>query len=122
MSEPGIGHNDAHARLRSVVERVERLQEERKGLSADISDIFREAKSAGYDVKALRELLRLYVPSQTSVAARHRWVSRVRPRLMGENQSVGVQASPADRALCEWVRGLPVHHPVSVKIREGLRA
>ncbi len=46
-------------RLRSLVERVERLEEERKGLSSDIKDIFTEAKSAGFDVKVLRALLRL---------------------------------------------------------------
>lgn len=52
-----IGHN-ANARLQSIIDRIERLNEERKALGNDISDIFREAKSAGYDVKALRELLR----------------------------------------------------------------
>jgi uncharacterized protein (UPF0335 family) len=46
-------------RLRSIVERVERLEEEKKALSADISDIFLEAKSAGFDVKVLRMVMRL---------------------------------------------------------------
>lgn len=59
MSEPGIGHNDAHARLRSVVERVERLNEERKELGREITDVFKEAKAAGIDVKALREVIRI---------------------------------------------------------------
>lgn len=46
-------------RLRSLVERVERLEEEKKGLSADIRDIFAEAKSAGFDVKIMRQIIKL---------------------------------------------------------------
>jgi uncharacterized protein (UPF0335 family) len=46
-------------RLRSLVDRIERLEEERKALSADIKDIYGEAKSAGFDVKVLRQLIRL---------------------------------------------------------------
>ncbi|GAN78135.1 DUF2312 domain-containing protein [Acidisphaera rubrifaciens] len=46
-------------RLRSIVERIERLEEERKALSSDIKDIYAEAKSAGFDVKVLRTLIRL---------------------------------------------------------------
>ena len=46
-------------RLRSLIERVERLEEERKALASDIKDIFAEAKSAGFDVKVLRQLLKI---------------------------------------------------------------
>ena len=46
-------------RLRSLIERVERLEEERKALGNDIKDIFGEAKSAGFDVKVLRTIIRL---------------------------------------------------------------
>jgi uncharacterized protein (UPF0335 family) len=46
-------------RLRSLVDRIERLEEERKALSSDIKDIFAEAKSAGFDVKVLRQLIRI---------------------------------------------------------------
>lgn len=46
-------------RLRSIVERVERLEQERKALGDDIKDIFAEAKSAGFDVKVLRQIIRL---------------------------------------------------------------
>jgi uncharacterized protein (UPF0335 family) len=46
-------------RLRSIVERIERLEEERKALSGDIRDIYAEAKSAGFDVKVLRQLIRI---------------------------------------------------------------
>jgi uncharacterized protein (UPF0335 family) len=46
-------------RLRSLVERIERLEEERKALANDIKDIYAEAKSAGFDVKVLRQIIRL---------------------------------------------------------------
>lgn len=60
--EGGPGHNVgsvAGERLRSIVERVERLDEERKALSADIKDIYQEARSAGFDVKVLRTLIKI---------------------------------------------------------------
>lgn len=46
-------------RLRSLVDRIERLEEERKALGGDIKDIYQEAKSAGFDVKVLRQLIRM---------------------------------------------------------------
>ena len=46
-------------RLRSLVERIERLEEERKALGSHIKDIYAEAKSAGFDVKVLRQLIRI---------------------------------------------------------------
>lgn len=49
----------AATRLRSLVERIERLHEERKSLSNDISDIYSEAKGAGFDVKVIRALIRV---------------------------------------------------------------
>jgi uncharacterized protein (UPF0335 family) len=49
----------ASDRLRSLVDRIERLEEERKAIGSDIQDSFIEAKSAGYDVKVLRRLIRI---------------------------------------------------------------
>ena len=46
-------------RLRSLIERIERLEEEKKSIAGDIRDIFAEAKSAGFDVKVMREILKL---------------------------------------------------------------
>ncbi len=45
--------------LKSFVERIERLEEEKKSISDDIRDVYAEAKSNGYDVKALRAVVRL---------------------------------------------------------------
>lgn len=46
-------------RLRSLIERIERLEEEKAAIAADIRDIFAEAKSAGFDVKIMRVVLKL---------------------------------------------------------------
>jgi uncharacterized protein (UPF0335 family) len=45
--------------LRSFVERIERLEEEKAALAGDIRDIYSEAKSTGFDAKALRAVIRL---------------------------------------------------------------
>lgn len=67
MTEPGHNSGDETAqwgnisaeRLRSLIERIERLDEERKALGSDIKDIYVEAKSAGFDVKVMRQLIRI---------------------------------------------------------------
>lgn len=45
--------------LKSFIERIERLEEEKAGLAADIRDIFAEAKGTGFDTKIMRQILRL---------------------------------------------------------------
>ncbi|MDE2103920.1 MAG: DUF2312 domain-containing protein [Patescibacteria group bacterium] len=60
--EPGEGHNSASAtddRLRLLIERVERLEEEKKGIADDIRDVYAEAKAVGYDPKIMRQIVRL---------------------------------------------------------------
>ena len=54
-------------RLRSIVERIERLEEEKKGLSDDIKDIMAEAKSAGFDVKVIRQILKIRKSDQSEL-------------------------------------------------------
>ena len=49
----------AAGQLRSLIERIERLEEEKKTIADDIKDKFAEAKAVGFDVKALRQILRL---------------------------------------------------------------
>ena len=46
-------------RLRSLVEKIERLEAEKKNLTADIQDIYLEAKSVGFDVKVIRQIIKL---------------------------------------------------------------
>jgi uncharacterized protein (UPF0335 family) len=49
----------ARDQLRSIVQRIERLEEEKKALADDIRDVYAEAKANGYDTKALRTVVRL---------------------------------------------------------------
>jgi len=58
---PGEGHNilAADDRLRLLIERVERLEEEKKGIADDIKDVYAEGKAVGYDTKMMREMIKL---------------------------------------------------------------
>ena len=51
--------NVSAERLRLFLERIERLEEEKKGISDDIKDVYGEAKSNGYDTKTMRAIVRL---------------------------------------------------------------
>ena len=46
-------------RLRLLIERVERLEEEKKGIADDIRDVYAEAKAVGYDTKIIRKVIKL---------------------------------------------------------------
>lgn len=46
-------------RLRLLIERVERLEEEKKGIADDIKDVYGEAKAVGYDTKIMKQIVRL---------------------------------------------------------------
>ncbi|HYE52667.1 MAG TPA: DUF2312 domain-containing protein [Azospirillaceae bacterium] len=46
-------------RLRSFIERIERLEEEKKGIADDIKDVYAEAKGTGFDTKVMRQIIRL---------------------------------------------------------------
>jgi uncharacterized protein (UPF0335 family) len=64
MSEQtaGVGHNSqkfAKDQMKAIIERVERLEEEKKGVADDIKDVYLEAKANGFDVKALRTVVKL---------------------------------------------------------------
>jgi uncharacterized protein (UPF0335 family) len=67
---PTTGHNTGVApeaaatkfakdQLKSIIERIERLEEERKTIGDDVRDVYAEAKGNGYDVKALRTIVRM---------------------------------------------------------------
>ena len=57
MSE--VGHNSAGDQLKLLVERIERLEEEKKAIAEDIKDVYTEAKARGYVPKILREIVRI---------------------------------------------------------------
>jgi uncharacterized protein (UPF0335 family) len=55
---PDVG-GIAGERLRSFIERIERLEEEKRTLAADIKEVFAEAKGTGFDIKIMRQLIRI---------------------------------------------------------------
>lgn len=58
MADAGSNHVAAD-QLRNFIERIERLEEERKSIGADIKDVYAEAKANGYDAKIMRVMVRL---------------------------------------------------------------
>ena len=59
---PGVGHNSGEVsgtRLKSLIERVERMSEEKRAISEDISDIYKEAKGTGFDPAIMRKIVSL---------------------------------------------------------------
>ncbi|QDC37078.1 DUF2312 domain-containing protein [Sphingobium fuliginis] len=51
--------NVAAEQLRLFIERIERLEDEKKGIGDDVKDVYLEAKANGYDVKTMRSIVRL---------------------------------------------------------------
>lgn len=68
MSEPTIGHNSeaseasvtkfAKEQLKAYIERIERLEEEKKAMASDIRDVYAEAKGNSFDPAALRQIIK----------------------------------------------------------------
>lgn len=58
MSDGG-SNTIASDQLRLFIERVERLEEEKKGIAEDIRDVYSEAKANGYDTRTMREIVRI---------------------------------------------------------------
>lgn len=59
MADEGHNSEAADDRLKLLIERIERLNEGKKGIADDIKDVFAEAKAVGYDTKIMREIIRL---------------------------------------------------------------
>ena len=97
---PGAGHNVggiARDRLRSIVDRIERLNEERAALGSDIKDIYAEAKSAGFDVKVLRQLIRIRKMEPAEVEEIETLLDVYR-RALGEYVSTPLGSAAMERA------------------------
>jgi uncharacterized protein (UPF0335 family) len=59
VKDEATAHRFAKDHLKAFIERVERLEEEKKALSDDIKDVYAEAKANGYDTKTMRTIVRL---------------------------------------------------------------
>ena len=58
-NDQGDGHNVTADELRLLIERAERLEEEKKGISDDIKDVFAEAKARGYDPVTIKKIMQI---------------------------------------------------------------
>ena len=58
-SSPDVLNSAAQGRLRTVIERLERLEEDKAAIMAAMKEVFAEAKGEGYDVKILRKVIRI---------------------------------------------------------------
>ena len=58
-TQPDVLTASAQGRLRSFIERLERLEEDKAAIANDLKEVFGEAKGEGYDVAALRKILRI---------------------------------------------------------------
>jgi len=67
-SSPRSDHN-VKQQLQSIVERIERLEEEKKSIGDEIKDVYAEAKGNGFEVKALRRIVRIRRMDQSQKAA-----------------------------------------------------
>ncbi|WP_309628268.1 DUF2312 domain-containing protein [Brevundimonas sp.] len=58
-ASPDVLNATAQGRLRTIIERIERLEEDKAAIMADMKEVFLEAKGEGYDVKILRKVIRI---------------------------------------------------------------
>ena len=58
-ASPDVLTSAAQGRLKSIIERVERLEEDKAAVQADIKEVLSEAKGDGYDIKIIRQVVRL---------------------------------------------------------------
>ncbi len=59
FENPDVMTAAAQGRLRTIIERIERLEEDKKAVMEDMKEVFAEAKGEGYDVKVLRKVIRI---------------------------------------------------------------
>lgn len=88
MNDDMTGHNSdvggiAADRLRSIVERYMRLDEERKAIASDQKDILTEAASAGYDKKVVRQLIRIMSAKNPDELREHEELLDIYRRALG---------------------------------------
>jgi uncharacterized protein (UPF0335 family) len=105
-AEPTIGHNssmssDDRDQLKNFIARIEALAEERDQLSEDIKSIHAEAKSQGYDIKDLREIIRIREKDPDEVAVLQSTIHEYMQALQG---LIGIP--PGDHAISRAGSGL----------------
>jgi uncharacterized protein (UPF0335 family) len=97
---PDVG-GVAGERLKSFIERIERLEEEKRALTEDIKEVFAEAKGVGFDVKTMRQLIKLRrldqddLDEQEALLDTYKRALGMLPDLDGEQESAPQRRSAA---------------------------
>lgn len=86
MTKPRIGGVEA-PKLKSYIERIEKLEEEKTGLAGDIRDVFSEAKSNGFDTKTMRSVVKLR-KMKTNERAEQEYMLDLYKRALGMEDSL----------------------------------
>ena len=93
---PDVG-GIAGEQLKSFIERIERLEEEKRALSADIKDVYAEAKGNGFDVAIMRQIIRIRRMDQDDVDEQETLLD-IYKRALGMLPDSGSGAEPASEA------------------------
>ncbi len=88
----------AGERLRSLVERIERLEDEKAALAADVREVFAEAKADGYDVKVMRQVIKLRKMDHADRAEQEEVLALYKHALGMEDAAVTPEVAPAPEA------------------------
>jgi len=101
---PDVG-GIAGERLKSFIERVERLEEEKRALAEDIKEVYAEAKGVGFDVKIMRQIVKIRKMDQDELDEQET-ISRAKRR-RSNGYSAGLAALRAKTALARRMRSSP---------------
>jgi uncharacterized protein (UPF0335 family) len=93
---PDVG-GIAGEQLKSFIERIERLEEEKRALSADIKDVYTEAKGSGFDTNIMRQIIRIRRMDQDDVDEQETLLD-IYKRALGMLPDSGSGAEPAAEA------------------------
>jgi len=107
------------AHLKSIVERIERLVEERKGIQSDIKDIFTEAKGVGYDVPTVRKVIALRAMDEGDRAEMETLVDTYMHAL-GEGKKTAVEAMQQGAGTREAARRAGIAVGAASQLRTGV--
>jgi uncharacterized protein (UPF0335 family) len=100
----------AKSQLKALVERIERLEEEKKALADDTREVYGEAKANGFDVKALREVIKMRAqePAQLS---EHEALVELYKEALGLTPLEALAARPRDESMEDRPFGMPLDEP-----------
>lgn len=83
--------------LKQFIERLERLEEEKKNVAEDIKEVFAEAKGAGFDVKIIRQILRIR-KIEANELEEQEYLLETYKRALGMLPEIDEDAGPAEKA------------------------